>query len=312
MAQPVTDGDPAGPSSSGRCWRAPDEASDRHDRHGVLPADAGAAGAEGSSELVRLLELVRTIQGIEATVVLVGHGSRDPRSAAALRDLRERVAVTIAAEALVCGVPAPPVELAFLELSEPLLEDVLERCSGEVVIVPLLLTTAFHARDDLPGRVAAVNATREEVSVRISDVLGPHPLLDAAVAGRARDLLADGHDSIVLLGTGSSHESANVEAVEVAERLRIALDVPVRAAFVTRGPDLASAVAQLRPLGGRRPAIVPWFLAPGRLLDVGIGRAAELGVTTVAEMLATDPRLVDLVVIRAARELRPAPVPAPV
>lgn len=237
------------------------------------------------------------------TVLLVGHGSRDPRSPGALRDLRDRVAVAVAAEAAVADAEPPAVGLAFLELSAPLLEDVLIGLRGEVLIVPLLLTTAFHARVDLPGRVRAATEHRADLDARICPALGPHPLLDAAVAGRARGLLAQGHDGIVLLGTGSSHASANGEAAGVAARLQLMLEVPVSAAFVTRGPDLPDTVRTLRARGSRNPAVVPWFLAPGTLLDLGIRRAAEFGVDAVAQPLSGDRRIVDLVVSRAGRVL---------
>lgn len=224
------------------------------------------------------------------TLLLVGHGSRDPRSAQTLRDLRERVAARAGGR----------VELAFLELSEPLLEDVLAGLRGEVRIVPLLLGTAFHATDDLPGRVRESLAGRRDVSVRIGAALGPHPLLDAAVASRARALVAQGHEGVVLLGTGSSHESANREVHAVAERVQRALDVPVRTGFVTRGASLESAVESVRARGAARPAVVPWFLAPGRLLDAGARRASAAGADVVAPPLADDDRLVDVVLSRAA------------
>lgn len=235
----------------------------------------------------------RSASATRPTLLLVGHGSRDPRSAQALRDLRERVAARAGGR----------VELAFLELSEPLLEDVLAGLRGEVRIVPLLLGTAFHATDDLPGRVQEALAGRRDVSVGIGNALGPHPLLDAAVAARARDLVAQGHEGVVLLGTGSSHESANREVHAVAERIQRALGVPVRAAFVTRGASLETVVESVRSRGASRLAVVPWFLAPGRLLDAGARRASAAGVDALAPPLADDDRLVDVVLSRAAVSL---------
>lgn len=233
---------------------------------------------------------------VPETFVLVGHGSRDPRSAQALERLTARVA----------SLTDAPVRLAFLELSEPLLEDVLAQVSGRVRIVPLLLGSAFHARVDLPGRLEAVAGTRADLELSIAGVLGPHALLDAAMAAPARQLLAQGCDGLVLLGTGSSHVSANAEVDALADRLGLALGVPVVAGFVTRGRTLPEAVEAVRRAGAARVGLAPWFLAPGLLLDSGLAVARELGVTVAtggatqeAVTLADDERLARLVLGRA-------------
>ena len=74
-------------------------------------------------------------------LVAVAHGSRDPRSAA-----------TVAALVDVVRAQAPTLDVrtAFLDLSAPRLPDVLAALHGaghrDVVVVPLLLGKAFHAR----------------------------------------------------------------------------------------------------------------------------------------------------------------------
>ncbi|WP_226345959.1 sirohydrochlorin chelatase [Agilicoccus flavus] len=268
---------------------------------GPTPAPADAASAGPAAPGLR-----------GASLLLVGHGSRDPRSPAGLRVLTDAVAVAAAevdsagADAAIgvegrAGIDAGlAVELAFLELSDPLLEDVLARLTGEVVVVPLLLASAFHARSDLPERLGAVADSRDDVTFRRADVLGPAPELDAAVAHRGRGLLDAGCDALVLLGTGSSHEAANAEVDAVAERVAADLGADVRAAFVTRGRELAVAVAELRAGGAARVGLVPWFLAPGLLLDSGLATAADLGVDDVADTLAGEPSLARLVLARAA------------
>lgn len=229
------------------------------------------------------------------TLLLVGHGSRDHRSAGELRALADRVRAA--------GRELPgrgfEVRIAFLELSEPLLEEVLAQVSGDVVVVPLLLGSAFHATADLPDRLAEVERSRPDLSITQTAVLGPDPLLDAAVCARTDLLVAQGCDAVVLLGTGSSHERANAEVDAVAARVAAAVGVPVAAGFVTAEPKLADAVDGLRAGGAARIGLVPWFLAPGRLLDAGLRRAADLGVDAHATTLAADDRLVDIVLSRA-------------
>lgn len=250
-----------------------------------------------------------------STLLLVGHGSRDPRSAGELRALADRVRAAVSGGPSVAAArDIDEVRLAFLELSEPLLEDVLGDVTGEVVVVPLLLGAAFHARFDLPGRLEQVRADRGDLHLVQTDVLGPHPLLDDAVTTRARELVVAGCDGVVLAGTGSSRRSANDEVVAVGERVTARLRLPVEVAFVA-GSAAASApvdqaIARLRAQDCNQIGFVPWFLALGRLLDVGLERATELGVTQHASTLASDPILVDLVLARAVAAATPPTAPA--
>lgn len=82
-------------------------------------------------------------------LLAVAHGSRDPRSAATVRALV--TAVRLAA-------PGTEVREAFLDLSSPKvgerLAELHARGQRQVVVVPLLLGSAYHARVDLPALIA--------------------------------------------------------------------------------------------------------------------------------------------------------------
>ena len=77
--------------------------------------------------------------------------------------------------------------------------------------------------------------------------------------------------------------------------LNVAL--PLLGLIVTTEPSLSDGVAKLRSDGSRRLTALPWFLAPGRLLDRGIDLLASSGVTQVSGPLAFDSRI-DQVVLR--------------
>jgi sirohydrochlorin ferrochelatase len=217
--------------------------------------------------------------------VLVGHGSRDPRSAGALAALADRVRV---------ARPGLSVRLSFLELSIPSVDQVLAGLAGPAVVVPLLLGAAYHARIDLPARLAAatVNPHAPREAAR---TLGSDPQLDDLLASAAAEMGGDGY---LLFGPGSSYAAANEDVHLRARRLSRRLAVPVRAAFVTVDRSVADGVAELRAAGCRRPAALPWFLAPGRLLDRGLDQLAAACVSRVAPPLAGDPRLAQVVLSR--------------
>ncbi|MFD6400320.1 sirohydrochlorin chelatase [Nocardia sp. NPDC060249] len=112
-------------------------------------------------------------------LIAVAHGSRDPRSAATMAAVVAEVAA---------ARPDIPVRLAFLDLSTPSVDEVVDDLAAQghtdVIVVPLLLGNAFHARVDLPALLA--EATRRHPRLRLTQaaVLGPDPLLIAAVADR--------------------------------------------------------------------------------------------------------------------------------
>ncbi|WP_278262778.1 CbiX/SirB N-terminal domain-containing protein [Nocardia sp. AG03] len=112
-------------------------------------------------------------------LLAVAHGSRDPRSAATMAAVVAEVAA---------ARPDLTVRLAFLDLSAPSVEQVADDLAAqgqrEVIVVPLLLGNAFHARVDLPALLAEVTRRHPRLRLTQADVLGPDPLLVAALGDR--------------------------------------------------------------------------------------------------------------------------------
>jgi sirohydrochlorin ferrochelatase len=240
---------------------------------------------------------------VTPALVLVGHGSRDPRAAAALAALADRVR---------SARTDLDVRLCFLELSVPSLEQVLSGLTGRVVVVPLLLGEAHHARVDIPARVRAAAVTNPSAEVVVTPPLGNDVLLLDALADRARSGLASGIasgvaaggvDGWVLAATGSTRNTANEAVDEVAAVLAARLGVPVRAAFVTAAPDIAASAAALREQGCTAPGLLSWFLAPGRLLDRAVAAAGRAELRPVAEPLGDHPATCGAVLRTAAAYL---------
>ena len=212
------------------------------------------------------------------TLVLTAHGSKDPRSAANARAVAGRLARMR---------PGLDVRLAFCELNAPNLIDVLNGCSGETTVTPLLLADAYHARVDIPAQIARCRASHR---VRQADVLGEDARLVSLLRRRVAELgvsrLDDGI-GVVVVAIGSSNPAANARTATIASKL--AADTRwagATTAFATRPqPSLAEAADRLRRRGARRVVVAPWFLAPGRLPDrvqrfadeAGIAMASPLG-----------------------------------
>ncbi len=104
-------------------------------------------------------------------LVVVAHGSRDPRALSTVRALLDRVRALR---------PDVPVHLGHIELNAPLLPDTLATLGDtEAVLVPLLLSRGYHVKQDIPEMAAASPA-----HTHLAAPLGPHPLLVDALQAR--------------------------------------------------------------------------------------------------------------------------------
>ncbi|MEU4424138.1 CbiX/SirB N-terminal domain-containing protein [Actinoplanes sp. NPDC024001] len=221
-------------------------------------------------------------------VVLVAHGSRDPRAAASTEAL---------ARAVQHARPEWEVRASYLDHAGPRPLDVLTSLGARrAALVPLLLTAAYHGRVDLPAVIRAAESL--PVSVTATDVLGPaSPLLLAAVCRRLPSATLD---AVVLASAGTRDAAARDTVAGAAVALGARLGLPSAVAYASGpGPSAGEAVAALQAAGARRIGMAAYFLAPGLLYDVAARTATEAGAIAVAEPLGAAPELVRLVGDRA-------------
>ncbi|MFD3517523.1 sirohydrochlorin chelatase [Streptomyces sp. NPDC058657] len=229
-------------------------------------------------------------------LLLIAHGSRDPRHAATVRALAARVRV---------ARPGTRVEVSFLDFDTESVPAVLDRLVAqgvrEVVALPLLLTRAFHAKADIPAVLREVSVRHPRLRVVRAGVLGPSGLLLSAVerrlyeAGlRPADKSATG---VVLASAGSTDPEAIAVIAEIARELRHTGWCAVRPAFASAAlPRTEDVVRELRASGVRRVAVAPYVLAPGRLPD-RIARGA-VAADVLADVLGDCEELAELVALR--------------
>ncbi|WP_240667514.1 sirohydrochlorin chelatase [Streptomyces luteoverticillatus] len=250
-------------------------------------------------------------------LLLIAHGSRDPRHAATVTALRQAVAERR---------PGLRVEVGFLDFCAPSVPRVLERLAaegvGEVVAVPLLLTRAFHAKADIPAVLAGATAALPSLSVHQAPVLGPSSLLTDALERRLRQAGVRDADrsstGVVLASAGSSDPEAIAVIAEIAREWRHASGwCAVRPAFASASssfPRTEDAVRALRRAEGiRRVAVAPYVLAPGRLPDRIAAGARAGDADFLANVLGPAPEVAALVLRRyeeAARVTRSVVVAA--
>jgi sirohydrochlorin cobaltochelatase len=105
--------------------------------------------------------------GVKTAVTFVAHGSRVSAANVFVRDLIGRL-------------PAhSPVNLGFLELARPSLNQALEDHSVQgarrIRIVPLLLAPGKHLRTDIPAVIASVRKRHPVVELVLEKCLGEDP-----------------------------------------------------------------------------------------------------------------------------------------
>lgn len=253
---------------------------------------------------------LRRAAGTGAPALLaVAHGSRDPRSPQTMERLMGRVRTELAARSRP-GAPVPETALSFLELNDPsvpaAIDALVARGHREVVAVPLLLGEAYHARTDLPGLLTAARDRHPGVRIGQAGVLGTGPDLGRVLTDRLAETGLDPHDrhlGVLLTSVGSSHADAERATAAMARRWHAGsgrAGIEVVTATGDQG-QVSAAHARLRAAGARKIALVPWFLAPGLLLDRVIGRVGALDPQVrIAAPLGPDPVLAALVADRYA------------
>ena len=237
----------------------------------------------------------------QAPLVAVAHGSKDPRAAATIGGLLAVVRSRAAAR----GLARVDVKAAFLDHCAPSLPQVLGALprGSECVVVPLLLTAAYHSKTDIPARLAA--AAGAALDVGYADPLGPHPLLLTALERRLADAGVEGGDrartSVVLAAAGSSDRAANATIADLAARWQAARGwravVPAYAS--AGGPRPDEAVRELRAGGAPGPVVVAtYLLAPGSFADKIRDAGLSAGAAAVSPALGAAPEVADVIVER--------------
>ncbi|WP_063856617.1 sirohydrochlorin chelatase [Kitasatospora griseola] len=185
-------------------------------------------------------------------LLAVAHGSRDAVSSAAIRGLIRRVRALR---------PEVEVQCCFLDRNLPPISEALSQLRGEnPILVPLLLSTGYHVRVDIPAAVAAAGLPPSQVA----RALGPHPLLAEALAARLAETGASPEAPVVLAGAGSSDPTAVADTTRMAHLLARHLGRPVTPAHLSAtGPTPHEAVAALRAAGHHDVAVATYLLAPG-------------------------------------------------
>jgi sirohydrochlorin cobaltochelatase len=215
-----------------------------------IVAANGAAGKNGTDD---------------PALLVVGHGTRDPRGA---REFHELVALVRERN------PALAVEGGFIELSRPPISECVHRLAEggarRIVAVPLMLLAAGHAKDDIPATLVREKAHNPEISFKYGRALGIRPellsLMDERISAAVPEKEKE-ETAVLIVGRGSSDPDANSDLWKISRLFYEGRPYPlVEPAYVgMTPPDVRAGLERLKRLGARRIAVFSYFLFTGIL-----------------------------------------------
>lgn len=110
-------------------------------------------------------------------IVLFAHGARDPQWSQPF----EQIASRIRAQR-----PESPIELAYLELMSPTLEEAIQSVVNEgalaVTVFPLFMAQGGHLKQDLPRILESIRASHPHIPISLASAIGEVPEILEAIA----------------------------------------------------------------------------------------------------------------------------------
>ena len=191
-------------------------------------------------------------------------------------------------ELVAASQPGVAVGFAFLELAEPSiatgLERLIARGAERVVVAPLLLFAAGHAKCDIPLEIARAVDAYGFFNVCQAAHLGLHECLFDLSKQRFSEAtvglepLPDGNTVLLLIGRGNRDETALAEIKEyAAAHCRQCGLEPLAPAFVAMAePSVEDEFERLSASSLQRVIVQPHLLFQGEILDRLRVRVAEM------------------------------------
>jgi sirohydrochlorin cobaltochelatase len=203
--------------------------------------------------------------GAPPALLIVGHGSRDPRGAKEFHELLE----------LMRGRnPHLPIEGGFIELSRPPISECVDRLAEDgarnVAAVPLMLLAAGHAKDDIPATLVREKMSHPQMTFQYGRALGIRPELLELMEERVSAVVPEDEKeetAVLVVGRGSSDPDANSDLSKIARLFYEGHPYPVvEGAYVSMTPpSVATGLDRCRRLGARRVVVFSHFLFTGVL-----------------------------------------------
>ncbi|MED4532612.1 sirohydrochlorin chelatase [Metabacillus fastidiosus] len=209
---------------------------------------------------------------MKQAVLYVCHGSRVPEAC------REALAFIDKVKPL---VDVPIQETGFLELAEPTIGDGFKACvdkgATHIAVVPLLLLTAAHAKQDIPEELAHVASNYPDIKLTYGKPIGVDEKIADILLEKMNEKEALASDSIaILVGRGSSDPDVKRDFAEIARQLQEKSSLKqVKACFLTAAePSFDDVIRDIHASNEQQIYLLPYLIFTG-LLKKGIDKTVQ-------------------------------------
>lgn len=199
-------------------------------------------------------------------VLYVGHGSRIKSGVEEVIHFIERCKPLI---------DVPIQEICFLELAKPSIESGIAVCvekgATHIAVVPILLLTAKHAKEDIPAEIEIGKNKYPNVTFTYGSALGIHTKMIDSLYDRIREQqVAIRNDaSVLLVGRGSSDPAVKRDLTKIAQLLKEKYAInQVDVCFLYGAkPSFDEALQKLKQTAKKQVFIIPYLLFTGILMN---------------------------------------------
>jgi sirohydrochlorin ferrochelatase len=171
--------------------------------------------------------------------------------------------------------PVSIQEYCFLELAAPTIEEAYERCvqrgATKIIVLPVLLLTAIHAKVDIPNELERIRKRFPNVEMVYGRPIGVHHHMVDILIERlheTREILSN--DSMVLLiGRGSTDPDVKRDLSQIAQMLKRKAGLSrVDTCYLTAAkPGLEEALLTANKSSYKKIFIIPYLLFTGILMN---------------------------------------------
>jgi sirohydrochlorin cobaltochelatase len=203
------------------------------------------------------------------TILLVGHGSREPAGNREVEEFTRRWR---------SRQPDWNVQVCFIEFADVLVPEGLDLAAANarrVIVLPLILNAAGHVKMEVPDHIEAARARHPNTEFLYAPHLGAcDPILAILKrrlheAMRALDMPDPRTTGVILLGRGSSDRMANGEVAKMARWLWEEGEhelVDIAFTGITH-PRLERVVQRQARCGMTQIVVLPYYLFTGTLIE---------------------------------------------